>query len=291
MNRKTVIVAVVAIAWAVYGLYSKPKGTDIAVKNDFSLLKAVPSDAAAVFVFDASKEAREVIADSCGVLSSFLQPGAFMDYLSAVGARKTVVSLHNSGALVPLVIAEEPRQDSLGRSQLEALASKAALKLRFSDNLVLASRSETLLAASERHLESGLSVLAAPGMKEACSSISGHAVVFINNSQGAKLLQSYGGAAIAGQGTFVRRFSDWIALRMESGAQQISLHGPATVLQRTSGYLTSFSSAPAGTATFASFLPASVASVIAIPVADADDYLARYRTYRDTRRYRQWQGT
>ena len=50
MNKKSVIVAVVAIAlmlagiaWAVYKLYSKPQGTDIPVKSDYSLLKAVPS--------------------------------------------------------------------------------------------------------------------------------------------------------------------------------------------------------------------------------------------------------
>ena len=289
MNKKSVIVAVVAIAlmlagiaWAVYRLYSKPQGTEIPVKSDYSLLKAVPSDAAAVFVFDGSREARNVIADSCGVLTSFLQKGPFMEYLSAVGSRKTVISLHNSGALVPLIIAEEAKQDSLSRSQLEALARSASFKLEFTEGLVLASRSETLLAASVRHLESGLSVLSAPGMKEACASISGPSLVFLNNSQASKLMQTFGGAAVAPKSGFVRRFADWTAFRMEPGPEQIALKGTATVLPRTAGYLTAFSGYQGGTTTFASMLPGSVASVLAIPVADAEDYLSRYRDFRDS---------
>jgi hypothetical protein len=289
MNKKSVIVAVVAIAlmlagiaWAVYKLYSKPQGTDIPVKSDYSLLKAVPSDAAVVFAFDGSREARGVIADSCGVLQSFLQPGAFMEYLSAVGAKKTVVSLHNSGALVPLIIAEEAKPDSLSRTQLESLAAAASLKVQYNEGLVLASRSETLLAASVRHMDSGLSVLSAPGMKEACASVSGPAIVFLNNSQGAKLLQTYGGAAVTGQGNFVRHFADWTSFRMEADAQQIALRGTVTILQRTAGYMTAYSGAQPVAATFASVLPGTVASVLAIPVADADDYLARYRDYRDS---------
>ena len=289
MNKKSVIVAVVAIAlmlagiaWAVYRLYSKPQGTDIPVKSDYSLLKAVPSDAAAVFVFDGSREARGVLADSCGVLTSFLQPGAFMEYLQAVGAKKAVVSLHNSGALVPLVIAEEAKTDSLSRTKLETLAKAASLKLTYSEGMVLASKSETLLAASVRHLESGLSVLSAPGMKEACSAISGPALVFLNNSQASKLLQSFGGAAVTGKSGFVRNFADWTMFRMESGNQQITLKGTATVLPRTAGYLTAFSGCQWGTATFAQVLPGSVASVLAIPVADAEDYLSRYRDFKDS---------
>ena len=115
MNRKGTIIAIVAIAlmlagiaWAVSRLYRDEKPRQVAVNTEYPLLRAVPADAAAVFCFDGSAKARSVLADSVGVLQAFLAPDdpALMAYLAKAGESRMLVSLHNSGSLVPLVAAE-----------------------------------------------------------------------------------------------------------------------------------------------------------------------------------------
>ena len=289
MNRKGVIIAVTAIAlmlagivWALYSLYSKPStGGEVRIKSDVSLLKAVPSDAALVFYFDGSKDARNVIADSCGVLGSYLRKG-IMDYLSGVGAYRTAVSFHNNGALVPLVVSDVTKADTLERASMAGLASASGLKSQLYDNLIVASGSEALIAAAIRHQEDGLGVLSSPGMKEACSQVSGPAVVYISHSASTKLLQTFGGPKAVAKNQFVRRFADWTALRMESGEKQISLKGAVAVMPRTSGYMSSFAGMPVQAGGFASVLPGSVLYVLSIPIPNVDDYLQRYRNYQDT---------
>ena len=289
MNRKGVIVAVTAIAlmlagivWAVYRLYSKPSaGGEVNIKADVSLLKAVPSDAALVFYFDGSRDARNIIADSCGVLGSFLSKG-LMDYLSGVGAYKTAVSLHNNGALVPLVVSEVTKSDSLERAGMAGLAPASGLKSQLYGNLIIASGSETLISASIRHLDDGLGVLSSPGMKEACAQVSGPAVVYISHAASTKLLQTFGGPKAVAKSQFARSFADWTAMRMEAGEKQISLKGGVAVMPRTSGYMSSFEGMPVAAGSFASVLPSGVLYALSIPVSDADDYLQRYRTYQDS---------
>ena len=91
MNRKLTVIAITAIAlmlagiaWAVTKLYSDEKPRQVAEKTEYPLLRAVPADAAAVFCFDGSSRARGILADSTGVLRSFLSPGdaAFQAYLN-----------------------------------------------------------------------------------------------------------------------------------------------------------------------------------------------------------------
>ena len=112
MNRKGTIIAVVAIAlmlagiaWAVSRLYREDKPRQTSVNTEYPLLRAVPADAAAVFCFDGSAKARSVLADSTGVLKAFLTPEdpGLAAYLAKAGEGPMVVSLHNSGSLVPLV--------------------------------------------------------------------------------------------------------------------------------------------------------------------------------------------
>ena len=157
MNRKGTIIAVVAIAlmlsgiaWAVIRLYREDKPRQTAADTGYPLLRAVPADAAAMFCFDGSAKARAVLADSTGILRAFLTPGdpALAAYLAKAGEGRMVVSLHNSGSLVPLVAAEVPSADSTVLAPYEALAVKAGLKTAFQDGLLLASRSETLLGSA-----------------------------------------------------------------------------------------------------------------------------------------------
>ena len=121
MNKKGTIIAVVAIAlmlagiaWAVARLYREDKPRQTAADTEYPLLRAVPADAAAVFCFDGSAKARAVLADSTGVLRAFLAPEdpTLVAYLAKAGESRMLVSLHNSGSLVPLVSAEVASNDS-----------------------------------------------------------------------------------------------------------------------------------------------------------------------------------
>ena len=106
---------VAGIAFALSKLYSKPSSSRPAsVSEDWDVLRAVPSDAVAVFVFDGSRAARNLIADSTGFLRPILaaENPAVMDYLSAVGANRTAVALQSSGALVPLILTKTDKADS-----------------------------------------------------------------------------------------------------------------------------------------------------------------------------------
>ena len=170
MNRKGTIIAIVAIAlmlagiaWAVTRLYREDKPRQAAVNTEYPLLRAVPADAAAVFCFDGSAKARSVLADSVGVLKAFLAPDdpALMAYLAKAGESRMLVSLHNSGSLVPLVAAEVASADSTLLAPYQALAAKAGLKTAYQDGLLLASRSETLLGSARRHLDEGVCILEA----------------------------------------------------------------------------------------------------------------------------------
>ena len=77
MGKRTTIVAVAAlalllagIAFAVTRLYRPAEGEmpQQAAPAGWSVLKAIPSDAAAVAVFDGSSKASRAIADSTGIL-------------------------------------------------------------------------------------------------------------------------------------------------------------------------------------------------------------------------------
>ena len=134
MGKRATLITVTAIALllagialAVVRLYRTTPDTPgaTAAPAGWSVLKAIPSDAVAVFTFDGSSKAAKVLADSTGILQGIIAPDnkAFMTCLQALGRQRLAVSLHNSGALVPLIAAELPQPDST----LLDLAAKAGM--------------------------------------------------------------------------------------------------------------------------------------------------------------------
>ena len=292
MNRKLTIIAVVAIAlmlagiaWAVIRLYGNdtPKQAE---STEYPLLRAVPVDAAAVFCFDGTAKARGVLADSTGVLHAFLAPddATLADYLAKAGEGRMVVSLHNSGMLVPLVAAEVASNDSTLLAPYEALAAKAGLKTAFQDGLLLASRSETLLNASRRHLDEGLCILEAPGLSELTGRIGGAAVAFLSARQAPKLLQSWSTARIRRHTDFVRTLADWTAFELVSADEKhIVLKGSSALPEKGTSFLAALRGLKMPAASFCDALPYFADYAISIPVGDVSSYLERYRTFQDAK--------
>ena len=219
MGKRSTIVAVSVLAILVAGIVlavvklykstpEEPSAAAVAPAG-WSVLKAVPSDANAVMVFDGSTKAARILADSTGFLQGFIAPEnpSFMAFLSAVRRHRIAVSLHNSGSLVPLVAVETEVADSLA---LE-LAAQAGLKTRSRDGFLLASRSETFINAATRHLEEGSSILGTRHLQDLVRYVSGPAVLFLPHSQAGKLLQVYGGKTYRQYASFAKELTHWSA--------------------------------------------------------------------------------
>ena len=293
MNKRLTIMAVVAIAlmlagiaWAVIRLYGNDTPRQQADSTEYPLLRAVPADAAAIFCFDGTAKARGLLADSTGVLRAFLAPDdpTLTDFLSKAGEGRMLVSLHNSGSLVPLVAAEVLSADSTLLAPYEALAEKAGLKTAYQDGLLLASRSETLLNSARRHLDEGVCILEAPGLSELTGRIGGAVVAFLSARQTPKILQSWSTARIRRHSDFVRTLADWTAFELVTADEKhVVLRGTSALPEKGTSFLTALRGLKMPAASFGDALPYYADYAISIPVGDVSSYLERYRAFQDAK--------
>lgn len=260
---------VAGIAFALSKLYSKPSSSRPAsVSEDWDVLRAVPSDAVAVFVFDGSRAARNLIADSTGFLKPILaaENPAVMDYLSAVGANRTAVALESSGALVPLILTKTDKADSAKLAGYINAATSAGLKTQVKENFLIASRSETFVGASARHLEEGSSVLN-PAVTELTSEVGGPMVVFLSHSHAGKLLQQYSTPKYRKQAAFAKDLAPWSAYSAEvlkDGG--IVLKGTSVKGDAAASYFAAYQGTSAKEILYPEVMPYNVSSVLAMPV-------------------------
>ena len=289
MGKKSTWIAAAAAALLVAGivfalakLYSKPaSGGAATVSEAWDVMRAVPSDAVAVFVFDGSKAARNLIADSTGLLRPILaaENPAIMDYLSAVGANRTAVALQSSGALVPLILTKTDKADSSKLAGYIDAAANAGLKTQVKENFLIASRSETFVGASARHLEEGSSVLT-PAVSELTGKVSGPLVVLLSHSHAGKLLQQYSTPKYRRQAAFVKNLTPWSAYSAEvlkDGG--IVLKGVANKGESAASWFAAYGGSSAGETLFPEVLPYNVSSVLAMPVSE--NALQSRRTFDD----------
>ncbi len=290
MGKRSTIVAVTALALllagivlAVIRLYRTGPGESAAsavAPAGWSVLKAIPSDANAVLVFDGSAKAARVLADSTGFVRGIVSPEnpAFMEFLSAEGRHRMAVSLHNSGSLVPLVAIETDLADSLSLT----IASRAGLKTRQFGGFLLASRSETFINAAVRHLEEEMSILGVRHLQDLVRHVSGPAVLFLPHSQAGKLVQVYAGTACRPRSSFVKDLTEWSAWSLqELDKEHLVLKGTALPGDAAASYFYAYAGTPAAHPEFPEVLPYYTGSAISVPVADADAFLNARRTFED----------
>jgi hypothetical protein len=292
-KRATILVIAVlalmlaGIAFAVSRLYGDTS-TDPPRKAEpgaaWEVLKAVPADAVLVTVFDGSKQAARILADSTGLVQAVLSPGnpALMDYLRTTDRSRMAVSLHNSGSLVPLVVTELQQLDSASLVPVLAAADKAGLKTQMSGGFLLASRSETFLNASVRHLEEGMSVLATDKLQDLVAVTSGPVSFFFSHSHAAKILQVYTPARMRRNASFVKDLSAWSSLVVqESADDHLLLKGAALPGDAPASWFAAFEGLPVQEAAFPEVLPYFTSKAFSLPVADAESFLACLRRYED----------
>lgn len=280
MGNKSTWTAIVAvailiggIAFAVTRLYGTGGGkkADKATPAEWEILRAVPSDAVAVIVFDGSKAARKVIADSTGLLKPILAAdnSALMGYLSESGKYRTAVALLTSGALVPLVITQTNKADSASVAELALQAEKAGLKTAIKENFLMASRSETFLGSSARHLEEGSSILDVRNLGELAKAVKGPAVAFLSHSHAGKLLQVYSTPPFRKQSSFVKDLTAWSAWSVaELEKDHIVLEGTALPGDAAASWFAAYKGAPAQQAEFPEAVPYFASEIISVPISD-----------------------
>jgi hypothetical protein len=293
MGNKSTWIAIVAaavliagIAFAVTRLYGTggAKKADKATPAEWEILRAVPSDAVAVMVFDGSRAAKKVIADSTGLLKPFLASDnpALMGYLEQSGKYCTAVALMTSGALVPLVITQTNKADSASIADLAQAAAKAGLKTAVKENFLIASRSETFLGSSSRHIEEGSSILGARNLKELTQSVKGPAVAFLNHSHAGKLLQVYSTPPVRKQSAFVKDLTAWSAWSVQDlEKDHIVLEGTALKGEAAASWFAAYQGAPAEQVEFPEALPYHASEVISVPITE--NFITSRKAFEDGR--------
>ena len=293
MGNKSTWTAIVAvailiggIAFAVTRLYGTGGGkkADKATPAEWEILRAVPSDAVAVMVFDGSKAARKVIADSTKLLQPILAGDnpALMGYLSESGKYRTAVALLTSGALVPLVITQTNKADSAAVADLQTAAEKAGLKTAVKENFLIASRSETFLGSSSRHIEEGSSVLGVRNLKELTQNVKGSAVAFLNHSHSGKLLQVYSTPPFRKQSSFVKDLTAWSAWSVQDlEIDHIVLEGTALKGDAAASWFAAYQGTPVPQTEFPEALPYYAGEVIVLPITE--NFLTGRKAFEDGR--------
>lgn len=293
MGNKSTWIAIVAaavliagIAFAVTRLYGTggAKKADKATPAEWEILRAVPSDAVAVMVFDGSRAAKKVIADSTGLLKPVLAADnpALMGYLNQSGKYRTAVALMTSGALVPLVITQTNKADSASIADLAQAAAKAGLKTAVKENFLIASRSETFLGSSSRHIEEGSSVLGVRNLKELTQNVKGPAVAFLNHSHAGKLLQVYSTPSVRKQSAFVKDLTAWSAWSVQDlEKDHIVLEGTALKGEAAASWFAAYQGAPAEQVEFPEALPYHASEVISVPITE--NFITSRKAFEDGR--------
>lgn len=289
MAKRSTIVSLVAVALLLAGiavaivkLYSDTPSRDndysASLSDDWTLLRAVPSDAAAVLVLDGSSAASRILADSSGILKGILAPKnpELMAFLQAIGRKEMAVSLHNSGSLVPLVVARVEQEDTLARK----MAAQAGLRTLWKEGFLMASRSETFVGAAARHLEEGHTLLGTRRLQDLVGHLSGHAILLLSHAHADKLLQVYAGKPYQ-KASFVKGLTAWSGWELQEEKDRILLKGRALEGEGWESYFAAFKGASASEPEFPEVVPYYTATALSVPVGDTEAYLASRRKEED----------
>ena len=253
MSKKSLILCIVAAVLLLAGigvalafLYSGTGATKkVAPPVRSALLAAVPSDAAAVICFSDLKTGAEL-------LPAGIVPDAELN--------PSVVSLHYSGKLVPLMIAEGEEKGSY----------------RFS------SPSETLVNSANRHVEGGQSILDNEDFLKALDQASGKNMILVSNEYAQNLVSSYFGSGYGAYATFAKGLADWMAFSVkECSERMLSLQGTAAYGGSASYFMNVLKGQGAGESRITDVLPSTTTFAFSLQISDLATYREAYMKYLD----------
>ena len=301
MDRKGIIISVTAIALMLLGIgialghlfpgEGTRRGRSVdGIPSRFEILEAVPNDAALVFCFDGSRSSVRHLSDTSGFLRAFIAPDGSRSlerFIEEMSSREFVVSLHNSGALVPLYVARCQHADTSKLSPVLSLAGEAGLKARFvpEKELLLASRSETLVSTSARHLDGGFSILGTKGLPEALSMAGDYPLALVNHLGARKLIQTYMAPSFRRFADQFSHFAHWSVMSLGTlGGDSFRLEGRSYFTDDANLYLNVLKAGTSArdAAEFQEILPPETAYAVSLGF-DADTYFAQRRHFLDAR--------
>ena len=318
MNKKTlfiyVAVAVLLLAGIAAGVAFLYGGGDTGrkalsrseIEEHFPLLRAVPSDAAAILCAGSLKDGASLLTDGTKVFDVLIADGrkeacrTFLNDLcegmdggafSSLRSQAMAVSLHYSGSVVPLLVIGMPKatnDSSILVSALSETAEAAGLKSGFyaSDysSVVLVSPSETIINSSKRHQEEGQSILSDKDFIPSVSGVEGNDALFLSNACSSKLLPVYFQRQVSKYSDFVKNISSWTALSLKNVSEEkFEAAGYMSSDRDGDHFVNVFSELQPETSVFTSVVPSETFFAASLPLAVQSDYLTSYRKYLDAR--------
>ena len=308
MNRKTLVtyisvaaVLILGIAAGVYFLYGKKSsvGSKTPVAESFTLLGAVPSDAALLLCCEDFGRASAELSDSTSLLRLLVSDGKknpFCNYLARVSSlmtpgsgaralhsRQMALSLHYSGSMLPLMVVRLHEADSLQASLLSSIAADydlASESVEAGDGsaMLLVSVSETLIGSSKRHLSEGVSILSDKSFADCASSIGGNEVLFLSNEYADRLAAHFLSKRLRKYSSFLKRFADWTAFSLESvrddRTEAVGLAHCGSGSDRFAAFL---SSVEPSELSFEEVVPSGAVYALAAGLKDVGTYVEAFR--------------
>lgn len=282
-------------------------------KSDYKLFQAIPSDAAMLMAFSKASDAFSVLNDSTQVFSVLMTDATsskhpFSNFirlakkadLGSLRYENAVISLHYSGTLEPLMVisaGSAPSDTTDVVRRMMALADSAKILHSLVDcsdiapessrirksMLLLLSSSETLLTASRRHIEGGMSILDKASFPQAAADASGHDAVFVSHDYASKLFPVYLQKPYTSHSTFFSRFADWSVLAIRSNSsKKIAMAGSSvSPSKEQTAFVNVFSKVHGAETQFASIVPASALFAVSVSASDIKAYGDAYLQYLD----------
>ena len=306
MNRKSLIAClaglasmIVAVAAAVAILYHDG-GKDRPLRSRFQLLQAIPSNAVMVVsLTELDDVCMPAFAgfDFTAALAGNMSEGRF----ETLAKLPMALSLHYSGKLTPLYLfdtgAASPDPSSDAAALME-LGRKAGLSVSHVDcsvimdgyeglatrSIVIMAETESLVKSSLRHLEQSLSVMEAPGFKEASRLAQGPDVIFLPYSQIRPMFTNVFARKHSSLASFVGTFGEWAVFSISSGpSSPVQLKGLHMYEDDASEFMTVLENISPAVSSVSSVLPSYTEFALSFPLADGEAYAEAYQSYLDSK--------
>ena len=281
-----------------HGRTSEEQQTDVrpSAVSHSEVLRAVPTDAAAVLCFQSAKSGLETITDETSAFSTLISGSqlfrrfiAGLKDASLLRSQHMAISVHYTGSLEPLMIVDYGKSQSDTTSshrQLMSLAEEANLSSdlvrKGNVTYIIISASETMVNSSKRHLSDNASILDDPDFASLAKQMSSKDVVFFSNNYSDKLISSYFGKSLRRYSSFVKKAAEWTALDIRSiSAKHIQMEGRTACSDSRARYMRVLSDNPSGECLFAECVPESAWYAIALGPSDIQSWYDSYTGYLD----------
>lgn len=308
MGKRTIIllsvlaaVLVGAIVCGLVMLYSplgSPREDGTRTRTDYEgILAAIPEDASAVCCFSSIERAGELLSDKSKTYDALLFDSQsasvrrMVDSLAAPGklrlsGSRAVISLHYSGNLIPLLVADVP--EHVDEAGLKALADSLGLACTIARHdgrtLALVSTSPTLTGSASRHLDEGASIMDDKTFRSCICSLDGDDLLLWSNDYAQRFLASWMTRRYQKYADFLKDIADWTGFAVSPGTgDDALLKGQLRSDGDAGAFARLFAGQKPSSPALADVLPASTFFALTLPLSDASAFASGREDYIDSK--------